>query len=77
MQRLRGSYWAGEEIEGVHFGEVRRLRGVSLGSEEIEGVICLGYKLKLRTWNHLNVQMTNCLNEKHLFSMPMLITHCL
>ena len=27
----------GEEIEGGHFGEVRRLRGVILEGEEIEG----------------------------------------
>ena len=31
-----GSFWAGEEIEGGHVGQVRRLRGVILEGEEIE-----------------------------------------
>ena len=31
-----GGFWRSEEIEGGHFGEVRRLRGVILEGEEIE-----------------------------------------
>ena len=37
MRRLSGVMSEGEEIEGVHFGQVRRLRGVILEGEEIEG----------------------------------------
>ena len=33
---MKGVILEGEEIEGGHFGQVRRLRGVILKGEEIE-----------------------------------------